>query len=398
MFDEDPSPWTDTELHDPENAATFPSLDEICLAERDKVARRIPTGLSALDASMRGGLWTYDLNIIGGAPGGHKTSLVASLALGWARNGVPTVVGRQEVIVAICAADERRGGYLSRWGQMVGVSRDDLDDERPDVRRAAWEHVRVKLAAFSSRLILADPRETTNGTAERLATHLLSLPGHRKVLIVDSLQAAQAFAGENFDDRDRRLQIDSRLHVLQGYASRGLCVIALSELSRAGYSSREQGSKLAAFKESGGIEYNADQALVLTPDEDDGFAMEIHVAKTRRGSRDVFKVRRSHELTYNEATTPPASPTDKRREEWSADRSLVLRLVGESGAAGVSTEKVRELAMRRHAHVKALLEELEREGRVSRESPDRSSRRTSSCWRLTSQEAPGTRGGGADGG
>ena len=69
-------------------------------------------------------------------------------------------------------------------------------------------------------------------------------------------------------------------------------VLAISAENRAGYKSKG----MDVFKESGGIEYSADIAMVLTPDlknlpgpESEYRPMDLNIVKNRNGERGVVK-------------------------------------------------------------------------------------------------------------
>ncbi|MBK6512637.1 MAG: hypothetical protein IPG04_00615 [Polyangiaceae bacterium] len=69
-----------------------PDLAALCASMPGRFLR-VPTGIHGLDLAMRGGLRTANLAVVGGAPGGHKTSIVGAMAYRWARDGVPHPIG-----------------------------------------------------------------------------------------------------------------------------------------------------------------------------------------------------------------------------------------------------------------------------------------------------------------
>jgi len=244
---------------------------------------RIPTGIHGVDLHTRGGFHTGNLNVLGG---GHKTSIIARTAYLWARDGVPTANGRELVLVSVFAADESRDGFLSRFAQVEHIERDALDSEELLVSEPAWGALAPKLRDLDGRLRLWDPRDekiTVEEAADELVRDRSNI--QRRVLIVDSLQAAQGWGCDSAETADSvRSKVDTRLATLLKIARRQrVCVVVLSELSRAGYRTRggdSSVSKLATFKESGGIEYDADQGFVLERVDHEG-RVDIHVVKTR---------------------------------------------------------------------------------------------------------------------
>ena len=313
-----------------------PDLAALCSSMPGRFLR-IPTGIHGLDLAMRGGLRTANLAVVGGAPGGHKTSIIGATAYRWARDGVPTPAGRQPVLVSIMASDESRDGYLSRFGQIEQIDRDALDSEDLSVSRPAWAAVAGHVTALDGRLTLWDPRDdriTVEQAAERLAAD--PRPIERRVLIVDSLQAKCGWASDGAGHDGPRSLVDARLGAAM-HAARHLrlCVVVLSELSRAGYRQRpaESGaSRIATFKESGGIEYDVDQGIVLERVDDEG-RVDVHLVKTRWGEVDsVVRLRRGGWLSYREEGIPPTpSPeerADSRIDDLAAEIANRLRRTG----------------------------------------------------------------------
>lgn len=309
-----------------------PDLVSICRAQPGRYLR-IPTGIDGLDAATRGGLRTGNLNVFGGAPGGHKTSLLARVVYLWARDGVPTQKGRQPVYVSVVAADESRDGFLSRFGQIERVDRDELDDESLDVSGPAWERVAAFVQRLDGRLALWDPREDGR-TVEQAADELAKRPGDvtRRVLLVDSLQARSGW-GCDQEGADPRAVVNGRLAMALRMARKlKLCVVITSELARAAY--RQKGgdssvSKLATFKESGGVEYDIDQGFVLERiDVEAGEKplVDLHVVKTRWGQVDeVVRLKREGWLSYVEEGIPEEESKEEAREK--VVTKLVLELV-----------------------------------------------------------------------
>src|SRR6478735_670912 len=201
---------------------------------------RIPTGLETLDTACRGGLCTGSLWVFGGAPGAGKTTLLCQLAL------YRLAAGDHVVLLA---ADESPQGLALRLGQLLGYDRDAL--EGGDTADAE-----VALDAYGERLWILDGAEWTVEAAA-----LLLPPGG--VLLVDSIQTLRAAGTEGAEPRAR---VDAVVHALKSATRIGLLVLATCELARGAYRSNDPAQRtnsLAAFKESGAIEYGMDGALVL---------------------------------------------------------------------------------------------------------------------------------------
>src|SRR5439155_6660066 len=104
-------------------------------------------------------------------------------------------------------------------------------------------------------------------------------------VVVDYLQRLAA-PGQH---RDKRSQTNAVLDTFRAFAEAGRGLLVLSSVGRqpnrqgkSGYS----GLTLASFKESGDIEYSADDAYILTPPED-GCATLKHVKARHTETADI---------------------------------------------------------------------------------------------------------------
>jgi KaiC/GvpD/RAD55 family RecA-like ATPase len=239
---------------------------------------RLRTGIATLDAATRGGLLAGGTIVFGGAPGAGKTMLAVTLADRFYEGGHP---------VAILAADEYADGLLIRLGQRRGLVRDALEAGHADAR------AQLAAALDPLRLLLVDQDEenaTLEDVADRLArlSTASALPG---VLVVDSIQTVRVNGGD--DPSSPRERIDRSLAAVKRIARvHGFLVIVTSEMARGFYRGGGQPATdpLAAFKESGGIEYGATLALALAPAKDDPRFVDVVIAKNRLGQRRPFRL------------------------------------------------------------------------------------------------------------
>lgn len=130
------------------------------------------------------------------------------------------------------------------------------------------------------------------------------------MLVVDSIQTIRA-AGTD-QAKDAREKVDVVVRALKAVRDRyGFLVIATCELSRGAYRSRsvsETINDLAAFKESGGIEYAAQTALVLRSVPEESNLVDITVPKNRAFKRNPFRLRMDHRTTsFTEVDAPSPS-------------------------------------------------------------------------------------------
>lgn len=324
----------------------------------------LATRIATLDRLARGGFRTGGVVVVGGAPGAGKTTLVVQWARGWAEAGIP---------VAILAADEPASGLLIRLGQGLGCDRSALEMGEPAER----ERLAAELRSIGS-LALVDGDED-RATVEDVAALLrVRFPGVPGVLVVDSVQTARAAGTDNA--KDPRARAGAVMAALKAAARGGHLVIGTSEVSRGAYSSRnpaESVSDLAAFKESGALEYGAHLALVLRSVADETGLVDVSTAKNRWGSggeRPTFRLALNFRTaTFTETAAPAAgeerlsSASSQLERDMDAVRA-VLRETADTGVAGYDRLRGALTGMsmtRRRAAVQALrdADEVEDRGR-----------------------------------
>lgn len=229
------------------------------------IGPRVSTGIETLDRVTRGGLARGSLVVFGGAPGACKTTLVVHQAVHQAQNGIPT---------AILAADEGPDTILIRIGQVLGLEREAIE------QGTVAESFKQRLAGLHLNLFSCDePGVTAESVAEELAKQG---PG---VLVIDSLQTVRTKTSGKADDARSRL--NDVVEVLKAIARTHKHVILVtSELARAAYRAKDVAAQiddLAAFKESGAIEYAGTVLLVLRNPRDGGGLVEVTMPKNRLG-------------------------------------------------------------------------------------------------------------------
>lgn len=255
---------------------------------------RLTTGVPTLNAALRGGLPTPRLVIIGGGPGSCKTSFGLHLAHINAKNGVAC---------SVLAADEGRDGIIMRLAQREGLIAAQLQDGEgnDDIRRATWE---LAIPLIGNLPMFVEEGDEDYVTVEYMAEWLSVISqGKPGILLVDSIQTMRTVEAK--EDDTIRSRIDAGVRALKKIAKKHL-VIAISEVSRGWYrNKREQIDPMAAFKESGGIEYAAATAMVLSTVADDDNAFDVVVPKNRGYERKPFRLRLDRaRMTFREAEMP----------------------------------------------------------------------------------------------
>ena len=319
---------------------------------------RLESGLPTLDSSCRGGVPTRRLVVVGGAPGAGKTTLATNLLWRWAKTGVP---------VAMLAVDEGIDGILMRIAQLEGIDLERIEARDP----IALE----QLAQVVERapLILIDGDEAAGSVEAAVAQLVARACGADAVLVVDSIQTARA-AGSDVagSPRDR---IDCVVRALKAARDKhGLLLIATCELARGSYRSKntaDQINDLAAFKESGSIEYAAQTALVLRSVANESELVDVAVPKNRAYRKEGFRLRLDHRTTaLVEVDMPPDSVQPDESARYAAVRRAVVDVVGaqELRSARSILRAVRELGQRcRDADVFDAVKVMQDEGVLRRD-------------------------------
>jgi RecA/RadA recombinase len=310
---------------------------------------RLKTGLFTLDAATRGGILLRKLAVIGGAPGAGKTALLVHLAFSWLSQGVA---------VGILAADEDADGLLIRLGQQIGLSRDALEN--------GDRNARASLANWcnSVPLLLSDGDED-GGTIEELSRDLHARVGSgASAMIVDSMQTARS---EHASPKgaDMRTKINGTVGALKRSAKvDGHLVIASSELSKAAYRNKDAADNvnaLAAFKESGDIEYGVGLALVLTSRAGSSELVDAAVVKNRLGpSKPEFMLRLNHDRAdVREATEQDIKATDPAYFIKCGIRTVIDKACGTPTTKGIIADRVGGKRQRVWAAIDEMLEKHE---------------------------------------
>jgi hypothetical protein len=294
------------------------------------------TGLEPLDKALRGGLRPEKVVVVGGAPGAGKTSLARQVADHMVRNGVA---------VGWLASDEEPSAVDVRRLQAIGVPREVAEQPGDAVlERAERELAPLPFEVFDS---------GDGWTLERVFVELARrYPDAPRCVVADSLQTVTTERTATLDSLRAKIDdvIKTAKQLARLPATRAM-VLFTCELSRGSYrneASAEATDDLAAFKESGGIEYGAHLAMVLRSFKGDGNFVQVTMPKNRLGPKIDFNLKMDRETTNLEQTFE-----DPREEALKVQAELAIpevrKALEDKGWPGLSGRGV-ELAVRRDAH------------------------------------------------
>lgn len=339
---------------------------------------RLESGIPMLDKACRGGVPTRRLVVVGGAPGAGKTTLVTNWAWRWSKLGIP---------VAVLAIDEDAVGFLMRTAQMESIHPELVEERDPHT----LEHLAGLVAATP--LILIDADDAA-GSVEKVAEYLAAqAKGAPAVLVVDSLQTARALGTDAAGSPRER--VDAVVRALKAARDRyGFLVVATCELARGSYRSKaqaEQINDLAAFKESGGIEYAAQTALVLRSVPDEPSLVDVSVPKNRAYRKDPFRLRLDHATTLLTEVDMPLMPegraarSDTLENDASELRKLLVERPGINGLQALRNGLRAKRVNIGNDRIGAGLAYLRNRGELD----NRGTERRPALWLRTVQEAVG---------
>jgi hypothetical protein len=309
----------------------------------------MPTGIDPIDKSTRGGLRAEKMVVLGGAPGAGKTSLMRQIADYMSRDGVA---------VGWFAADEEPVGIDIRRVQALGVPRDEA--ERPS--DATLERVRLALVPLPFEIY-----DTADGwTLETAAVdHARAYPDKPRVFFVDSLQTARTERSAGLEKKGRIDDVVLTLKNLSRHPATKCAVVVTSELARGSYrneASADATSDLAAFKESGDIEYAGQVLMVLRSLPGESEVVSASQPKNRLGVKRDFLLAFDRETTNFEETFN--DPREEARLESAAKvAEEVFRHVSSASWPGITNTDLRSCGLRTQA-VQDAFRVLAKDGRI----------------------------------
>lgn len=276
-------------------AAGVMTAREILKANRaTDCARDVATGWPRLDDTMGGGLDSQSMTVIAAASSVGKSQFAANLALQATREGKPA---RVLLVSMEMGPDLLEDRFLALLGRIPLAACRDLRTGRADdsVRRPYGEAHARAMNAFADMPVMlhADGPVTSDGLRSLVARHRRELD----LVIIDYLQKA---AGSN-PRHDKRAIVEDFSWTCKALAMRyRLPIVALSQLNREGGRAGNDGQagarpRLHHLRESGQIEQDADNVLLLWRDKDAGadedVPLEIDIAKQRSGPLGMIRLR-----------------------------------------------------------------------------------------------------------
>jgi len=214
---------------------------------------KLSSGFPLLDNALGG---IHGINVVGGAPKVGKSTFMIQIATEMALKRIPVLYydfenGRQKIYQRT----------LSRLSRLATDQFSVLDDEN---KRSRFEAANEKLKNLLFFMRVINDRKVT---PEIMRKHIDFIRHETRneytVVVIDSLHKLP------FNEfSEQRTGIDAWLRQLESIRDElHVSFLVISELSRGAMGSYKDTPHLGVFKGSGDIEYSADNAMVLFPDQ-----------------------------------------------------------------------------------------------------------------------------------
>ncbi len=268
---------------------------------------RIPTGIKSLDEASGGGLPLPRIILIIGAPSAGKTFTEIVFADMFA-----TRFAAMGFCVGVMAIDESDLDIGSRFAQMHGFSREEIDSRDPEVLGT------IERMLSPSKIRFYDSDWTIESAAEDLRTWA-STDNSPMVLCVDSLHTVRSVGSDVA--RNRKEFVDANCDALKRVNREfRITVIATGEMARSQYANEQfaqDSVAIAACADSRGPEFMAQVLFKLTSPKGIDDVMCVDLPKNRGGKRNVkFWLRMNFtQHTLTECGDPNEDPVVVQQRE-----------------------------------------------------------------------------------
>jgi len=256
----------------------------------------VRSGINYLDETLNG-FEPGKLYMLAAVPGAGKTTV----ALQWA--ATVAQAGKVALYVSLENDNLDLGRKLAcRLGE-VSYAR----ALKGKLGRQEWAAAVGSLRKLGGRLYLSAPRATMPDLETLIEGVMMRAGAAPALIVIDYLQAFTKRMGNGTETADLRERVDRFTPRLRALGEKyGSAILAISSQNRAGYVA----GGMAAMKESGDIEYNADAVLTLS-----------------KLDKEELKTWQS-DLTHDPGTTPLKLMVDKNRQGMTG-KPIKLLLYGD---------------------------------------------------------------------
>lgn len=219
--------------------------------ERGKTLLGLPTGFPAMDRELSG---IRGINIMGGQPKAGKSAFFMQVST--------EVAARNHPVIYYDFENGRRKIYMRTLCRLARLSEEEIRLGGVGEAASREQIARESLLKILRRFRVVTDRKLTPDIMRRHIEFLQhETASDHTLVVVDSLHKLP------FKDlSERRTGIDEWLRHMESIRDeQNVAFLVVSELSRGAQGSYSGKPDLASFKESGDIEYSADNAMILLP-------------------------------------------------------------------------------------------------------------------------------------
>lgn len=272
-------------------------IDDVLAQIEDGEDPATPTGLTDLDQQLVGGLRPGTLTTVAARPGCGKTVIGLQVALSVARTGAQAgftslEMTRQDLMLrAVSALSSVDYGRLQR-------------SPGEPLTGSEWTHIRKAAETIRDSGLTIAARTTSTVAAIRAdIRHTIRTKGSCAVWIVDYLQLVSPADRKT----PREQQVAAMTRSLKTTAlETGVPIVILAQLNRDSEKGGGRPPVLTDLRESGAIEQDSDNVILLHRTEDAPDEIGIRVAKNRRGPQGDFTMK--FEGAYQRVTAKKWTP------------------------------------------------------------------------------------------
>ncbi len=218
----------------------------------DDPAGGVRSGFDKLDCALGG---SQGINIMGGPPKAGKSCFFMQVSTEMARRRTPVIYYDFE--------NGRRKIYTRTFSRLARLTAEEIRQNPDEAARRRIEEIRSEFGRLLQYFKVVTDRKLNPDIMRRQVDFLQhETRTDSTVVVIDSLHKLP------FKDlSDRRTGIDSWLRHMEAIRDeQNVSFFVVSELSRGEGGQYARTPDLGAFKESGDIEYSADNAMILLPD------------------------------------------------------------------------------------------------------------------------------------
>ena len=253
----------------------------------------IPTGLKAFDSAMGGGLSLGETTFLGAVSSYGKTSLSVQIADSMAAAGYPvlfvTIEQSARELVSkslsrLVFVENLIGWNIATPSEIMSLDarRAWSDGQNETLAKAVGDYSRR--IAPKMRIIEGGDRPTVNDI-KAVASLMAEHDGRAPVVFIDYLQLLAPLNDRYDDKKNADVNVSELRKMARDLNTHVWCISSLNRASYSGIIS------LDSFKESGGIEYGADNLLGLQPSK---MAEQLDGVKETNMKREADKLLREN--------------------------------------------------------------------------------------------------------